>query len=87
MPLKLTEVKLRVLKKLAANGWTCAHLARQIGRTQTEVSHILNGKRHTRTVQEDIAKALGMSVGDLFGSWAWHRVAQRKLNEARRQAG
>ena len=85
--MKVTPVKLRVLKKLSENGWTCAVLARTIDRTQTEVSYVLNGQRHSRGVQEDIARALGASVGALFGEWAWFRVAAKKLKARERRAG
>jgi len=86
---KLTDAKLRVLA-LMRNlypGTRLSDLAAWIDRSQTEVSYVLNGKRFTQGVQEDVAQALGVTVGDLFGDWAWFRVAARKLRESERIAG
>jgi len=49
------------------------------GRTSDEISQVLNGLRCTPAVQEAIAGLAGMSVGELFGEWAWFRQAGRYL--------
>ena len=85
--MKLNPVKLRVLQKLSQNDWTCRQLAERCGRTESEVSDVLRGRRFSEGVQENIAQALGMSVGRLFGEWAWFRVAAKKLKARQRQAG
>ena len=78
---------MRVLKKLSENVPTLAALARRTGRTKSEISDVLNGRRFSEGVQEDIAKLLGMGVGQLFGEWAWFRVAAAKLKARERKAG
>lgn len=64
--MKVTEVK----KRLWMMGWSQDSLVRQTGRSKSEVSMVLNGYRHTATIQEAIAAAVGVSVGELFGKWA-----------------
>ncbi|HHT9132097.1 MAG TPA: helix-turn-helix domain-containing protein [Candidatus Tripitaka californicus] len=65
--MKVTEVK----KRLWMMGWSQDSLVRQTGRSKSEISMVLNGYRHTATVQEAIAAAVGVSVGELFGKWAY----------------
>ena len=65
--LKVTEVK----KRLWMIGWSQDSLVRQTGRSKSEVSMVLNGHRRTATIQEAIAAAVGVSVGELFGKWAY----------------
>jgi len=65
--LKVTEVK----KRLWMMGWSQDSLVRQTGRSKSEVSMVLNGYRHTATVQEAIAAAVGVPVVELFGKWAY----------------
>ena len=81
--MKITSVKLRVLKKLKSEQITLVELAREIGVTKSSVSDVLNGERFTRSVQEKIAERVGMRLGLLFGGWAWFRVAARKLAKMR----
>ncbi|MDI6759670.1 MAG: hypothetical protein QMD05_02470 [Candidatus Brocadiaceae bacterium] len=64
--MKVTEVK----KRLWMMGWSQDSLVRQTGRSKSEVSMVLNGYRYTATVQEAIAAAVGVPVGELFGKWA-----------------
>ena len=80
-----TPVKLKVLSALADDGGTCADLARKIGKHRSEVSNVLSGRRCTPDTQQKLAKALGMSVGELFGDWAWFRRAARKLAQRERE--
>lgn len=65
--MKVTEVK----KRLWMLGWSQDSLVRQTGRSKSEVSMVLNGYRHTATVQEAVAAAVGVPVGELFGKWAY----------------
>lgn len=65
--MKITEVK----KRLWLLGWSQDSLVRQTGRSKSEVSMVLNGRRYTPKVQEAIAAAVGVPVEELFGEWAY----------------
>ena len=64
--MKVTEVK----KRLWMIGWSQDSLVRQTGRSKSEISMVLNGYRHTASVQRAIAAAVGMPVVELFGKWS-----------------
>ncbi len=65
--MKVTEVK----KRLWLMGWSQSSLVKHTGRSKSEVSMVLNGYRRTASIQEAIARAVGVSVEELFGEWAY----------------
>ena len=64
--MKVTEVK----KRLWIMGWSQDSLVKRTERSKSEISMVLNGYRHTASVQEAIAAAVGVPVGELFKEWA-----------------
>ncbi len=72
--MKITPPK----KILLAKGWTQNEIVQATGRHKGEVSAVLNGSRYTRTVQEDIARVVGMPLEELFGLWAWSNRRRKK---------
>ncbi len=67
--MKITPPK----KILITRGWTQGKIAQAAGRHKSEISTILNGHRFTRSIQEDIARIVGIPLEELFGEWAWSR--------------
>lgn len=85
-----TSVKQKVTKMLG-DRWTHGQIAQQIGVSRCAVTFELNctggadcRARHTPSVQEAVAKAVGMSVPELFGRHAWYRLAAKRLLANRR---
>jgi transcriptional regulator with XRE-family HTH domain len=84
--MKVTEVK----KQLWLRGWSQDALVKHTGRSKSEISMVLNGRRYTPTVQEAVAAAVGVPVEELFGEWAYlnqkgkinNRTAERVKNQA-----
>lgn len=63
---------------LQGKGITQRRLARAIGYSQDQIKHVINLKRFTPHIQEAIARYFGKSVEELFGKWAWMRIARQR---------
>jgi len=95
MSIKMTPVKWRLLEKGwldMESGYPYRRLIEATGIPEYELSQTLGGARNNARVQDAVAKAVGVSVLDLFGDRAWPRIAgaaMRKrldaMDEAERQ--
>lgn len=74
--MKITPPK----KILIAKGWTQRAIAKATGRSRSEIAMVLNGRRFTCSVQEDIARVTGIPVEELFGEWTWSRRSAKTEN-------
>jgi len=62
----MAPVEIKVL--LLRRGLTITALAREFGCWREELSYCVHHKRHYPALRKKLAKKLGMSVGELFGS-------------------
>lgn len=91
MSLIPTPVKKKVAQTIGED-LNHTEIAQRVGVPQIAITrHLLCTQqpgctaRHTPEIQHAIAKALGISEGELFGAHAWFRLAAAKLEDRRRQ--